>query len=144
MTNDPHKLELARVHSSPEYQQVDHAAHNLYRGMIKLAILGTSFVTLMALQLEGYLDVSFWIIFAPVWIHLAIRLYTYSGPLNNRRRNASGNSNAAIANNNNNNNSSSSSSSNTRYQQQQHTITTATATTTTTIVTHVAMHLAVA
>ncbi|CAB9508959.1 Probable E3 ubiquitin-protein ligase [Seminavis robusta] len=77
-SSDPNKMEQIRVESSPEYVQVDRAAVSLYRSMVKLAVYGTIFVTLMALKLERHFNVSFWIVFSPIWIHLGIRLYTSS------------------------------------------------------------------
>jgi len=72
-------VEQIIVETSPEYKQVDHTALLLYRNMIQMAVLGTCFVTLMALKLEGVLGhISFWLIFTPVWIHLAHRLWSMS------------------------------------------------------------------
>lgn len=79
---DPKMLEVVRVESSPEYRQVDRAASTLYQSAIQLASLGSAFITLMALKLEDAFDVSFWIIFIPIWIYFLIRLYATSKPPN--------------------------------------------------------------
>ena len=73
--SDADKMNEAVVKTSPEFQQVDHAVSSLRHGIINLAIFGSSFITLIALKLEGHLDISFWIVFAPIWIHLGMRLF---------------------------------------------------------------------
>ena len=75
LSADKDKMNKAVVTTSPEFRQTEHAASSLRQGIVKLAMFGSSFVTLLALKLEGHLEVSFWIVFLPIWAHFALQLF---------------------------------------------------------------------
>jgi hypothetical protein len=85
--SDPERVEEIRVQTSPEFLQVNQAALRLKSSMMKLVILGSAFITLVALKLEGHLDISFWLVFLPIWVHLGSRLFFYSSARTNNRSN---------------------------------------------------------
>lgn len=86
VTASADKMNQAVVHTSPEFRQVDHAALTLRNSVIKLAILGSMFITLLALKLEILDGMSFWIVFLPVWIHLFLKLFLASRAMRRSRR----------------------------------------------------------
>ena len=75
LSADKDRMNRAIVTTSPEFRQTEHAASSLRQGIIKLAMFGSSFITLLALKLEGHFDVSFWIVFLPIWGYFALELF---------------------------------------------------------------------
>ena len=94
------EMDKAVVATSPEFRQVDHAIVTLRCSGIQLAVFGVAFILLLSLKLEGELDVSFWLVFLPLWVYLGMKLYrTLKCTRTKQHRNRSTTIAAATANN---------------------------------------------
>jgi hypothetical protein len=75
--NDDDDDDVYIVKTSPEYRQVNHTVLLLKRAALQLAVLGSAFIALVTLKVENDVfddAVSFWVVFIPVWLHIACRI----------------------------------------------------------------------
>jgi hypothetical protein len=71
---DREELESLRVQTSIEYREAEQAADAVRRALVTWIVIYVPFAILVTLQLTNVIDTSWWIIFIPLWIRIAIRI----------------------------------------------------------------------
>mmetsp|Transcript_12574 Transcript_12574/g.36618 ORF Transcript_12574/g.36618 Transcript_12574/m.36618 type:complete len:758 (+) Transcript_12574:110-2383(+) len=66
--------EAQKVEASPEYDAAIEIYNKTFNGLVCSVLFGVPFIILLVRKLDGHLDVSWWVVFTPLWIYLGYQL----------------------------------------------------------------------
>ena len=66
--------EESKVEASPEYQSAAEAYNDTMNDLIAGILVSTTFVALVVAKVDGAINVSWWVVFVPIWVSFGLQL----------------------------------------------------------------------